>query len=187
MDTNSHDRIKRFQRPALPDLYFPPAPLPSLASATRAASSISTATPPKIPASCLPSPATPQSATRSAAAAEVSLSPSPRGRIPSIAHHLRTPSAPTPPLCRSVGLATSTRLFSRVYARCNAFAAAIVDFPHCRVQFRIPRFASDRKTSIWRSSGSNRNRFRANSTASITSRASGRRSRFSRALSSLNV
>ena len=26
-------------------------------------------------------------------------------------------------------------------ARCTAIAAPIVDFPHCLVQFRIPRFA----------------------------------------------
>ena len=42
----------------------------------------------------------------------------------------------------------------------------MVDFPHCRVQFKIPLFAPDLRTSICRSSGSNRSRVLANSTES---------------------
>jgi hypothetical protein len=56
--------------------------------------------------------------------------------------------------CLSDGLAISTRLSGRVCARGTAFAAAIVDFPHCREQFRIPRFAPDRYTSACRASRS---------------------------------
>jgi hypothetical protein len=70
------------------------------------------------------------------------------------------------PLCRSPGLATSTRHFGTVNARCSAFATDTVDFPHCRVQFKIPRLDVDRSTAHCGSSGSSPNRPRANSTAS---------------------
>ena len=101
-------------------------------------------------------------------ASDILLSPSPRGVIPSRFTNsavFRKNSA----LCRSEGLATSTSDPAREYARCTAFAAATVDLPHCREQFKIPRFASDRSTSACRSSGSNSKRVRANSTASKTS------------------
>jgi hypothetical protein len=91
--------------------------------------------------------------------------PSPRVRTPnfrSIPFAFRTNSL----LCRSDGLATSTKLSLRVYARWTAFAAPIVDFPHCRVQFRIPRLASDRTTAICASSASNPNLVRIHSPVS---------------------
>ena len=71
---------------------------------------------------------------------EIALSPSPRASIPNratISAAFRTSSA----LCLSDGLAARIKLFGLVYARCTAIAAAMVDFPHCRVQFKIPRFA----------------------------------------------
>jgi len=48
--------------------------------------------------------------------------------------------------------------------------AVTVDFPHCRVQFTIPR-RPPRSTSACFSSGSNRSRSRANVTASTVSAA----------------
>ena len=77
-------------------------------------------------------------------------------------------------LCRSQGLATSTKDPGRVNARCTAFAAATVDFPHCREQFRIPRFAVDRSTSICFASGANPSRVSAKLPASSSASAAGR-------------
>ena len=48
--------------------------------------------------------------------------------------------------CRSEGLATSTRLPGCVHARCTAFAADTVDFPHWREHNRIPRFETESST-----------------------------------------
>ncbi len=45
------------------------------------------------------------------------------------------------------------------------FAAATVDFPHCREQFRMPRFASDSSTAACTSSGANPRLALANSAA----------------------
>ena len=94
------------------------------------------------------------------------LYPSLRGRISRLS---TIPSAFLihSPLCRSPGLATSTVHFATVNARWTAFAAATVDFPHCRVQFRIPRFAFDRSISRCDSSASSPRRVLANSTASM--------------------
>jgi hypothetical protein len=66
-----------------------------------------------------------------------------------------------------LGLATSTRLSGTVKTRYSAFAAVTVDFPHCREQFKIPRFAVDRSTSACRASGWKHKRVLANSTSSI--------------------
>jgi hypothetical protein len=94
------------------------------------------------------------------------LYPSPTGRISRLS---TIPSAflINSPLCRSPGLATITVHFATVNARWTAFAAATVDFPHCRVQFRIPRFALDRSISLCGSSASSPRRVLANSTASM--------------------
>src|ERR1035437_11020571 len=66
---------------------------------------------------------------------EISLSPSPFGRIPS---SRANPVAfrRNSPLCRPLGLTTTVRLPAVWYASRMAFAAVIVDFPHCRLQFR---------------------------------------------------
>jgi hypothetical protein len=68
--------------------------------------------------------------------------------------------------CFSVGPATITRLPGRVTSLWTTFAAITVVFPHCREQFKMPRFASDRRISSCFSSGSNLRRVRANSTMS---------------------
>ncbi len=107
-------------------------------SLTRDASSTSssdTAENPRIVASV---PGSPTIRDPFGSASDISLSPSPFGRIFS----LRTNPAAfrrNSPLCRALGLTTSVRLPASVYAWCTAFAAVIVDFPHCREQFRIPR------------------------------------------------
>jgi hypothetical protein len=69
--------------------------------------------------------------------------------------------------CRLLGLDTSTKLSRTENTRYSAFATVTVDFPHCREQFKIPRFAVDRSTSACRSSGLNPSRVLANSTSSI--------------------
>jgi hypothetical protein len=97
---------------------------------------------------------------------ETALSPSPRGLIPiraSILFAFRIHSAD----CRLLGLDTSTKLSGTEKTRYSAFATVTVDFPHCREQFKIPRFAVDRSTSACRSSGRNPSRVLANSTSSI--------------------
>jgi hypothetical protein len=89
------------------------------------------------------------------------LSPSPRGTIPmrrTIPDALRKNSA----LCRSPGLANRIRLPGRQKARWTALAAATVDFPHCREQFKIPRRAVEASTAACRSSGKKPSRVRAN-------------------------
>jgi hypothetical protein len=69
--------------------------------------------------------------------------------------------------CLLLGLDTNTKLSRAVNTRYSAFTTVTVDFPHCREQFKIPRFAADRSTSACRSSGRNPNRVLANSTSSI--------------------
>ncbi len=130
-----------------------------IASSTRAASSIisiDTAENPRTPPSARV-PGSPTIRDPFPNASEISLSPSPRTFIPSF------PASPSAfrihsALCRAVGLATSTRLPGSVHALCTAFTADTVDFPHCRVQFKIPRFAFDRSTSACCLSGSNPSR-----------------------------
>lgn len=56
--------------------------------------------------------------------------PSPRGRISSRAT-ISLAFLNNSALCRPVGLTATTKLPSRVYARCTALIAATVDFPHC--------------------------------------------------------
>src|ERR1017187_4118217 len=107
-------------------------------SLTRDASSTSnsrTAENPRIVASV---PGSPTMRDPLGSASEISLSPSPVGRIFS----LRTNPAAffrNSPLCLALGLTTSVRLPLSVNAWWTALAAVIVDFPHCREQFRIPR------------------------------------------------
>jgi hypothetical protein len=101
-----------------------------------------------------------------ASISDTALSPSPRGLTPirnSILFAFRIHSAD----CLLLGLDTSTRLSGTVNTRYSAFATVTVDFPHCREQFKIPRFAVDRSTSACRPSGRNPSRVRANSTSSI--------------------
>ena len=108
-----------------------------IASSTREASSISSIETAENPRTVPSIPGSPTIRDPFGSTSEISLSPSPSRLIPSIgtmSAAFRTNS----PDCRYDGLATSTRLFGRVNARCTAFAAAIVDLPHCRVQFRIP-------------------------------------------------
>src|ERR1039457_3585226 len=56
------------------------------------------------------------------------------------------------PICLALGLTTSVRLPPSVYAWWTALAAVIVDFPHCREQFRIPRLLSVPNTRAWSAS-----------------------------------
>jgi len=138
-----------------------------IASVTREASSISSIDTFENPRTVPSIPGSPTILDPFGKTSEIALLPSPFTGNPSaatISAAFRTNS----PDCRYVGLATSTRLFGQVNARCTAFAAAIVDLPHCRVQLRMPRFASDRSTSACFSSGSIPSRVRANSTASGT-------------------
>jgi hypothetical protein len=97
---------------------------------------------------------------------ETALSPSPRGAIPTrltIPFAFRIHSAD----CRLLGLETSTRHPGLVNPRYSAFTTVTVDFPHCREQFKIPRFAVDRSTPACCSSGWKPKRVLANSTSSI--------------------
>src|SRR5579884_2072737 len=71
------------------------------------------------------------------------------------------------PVCRSLGLATSTRHLGSVNARCTAFAETTVDFPHCREQFKIPRFAVESRTMRCRSSATNPSFTRTHSETAI--------------------
>jgi hypothetical protein len=85
---------------------------------------------------------------------EIVLSPSPFARIPS---RLANPAAflTNSPLCRALGVTTSVRLAGSVHAWYTAFAAVIVDFPHCLVQFSSPRLLADPSISACPRSGSN--------------------------------
>ena len=67
-------------------------------------------------------------------------------------------------LWRSPGLATRTRLSGFEWAVWRALMAATVDFPHWRVQFRMPRLAVLSRTSVWRGSGSKSSCSRAKDT-----------------------
>ena len=75
-------------------------------------------------------------------------------------------------LWRSEGLATKTRLPGSLHARCTALAAVTVDFPHCRVQFKIPRLATESRTARCFSFGSNPSFSRANADTLVSLRAS---------------
>ena len=82
-------------------------------------------------------PGSPTIRARLGSSSDISLSPSPFARIPSFRTNpvafLRNS-----PLCRALGLTTSVRLSGVLHAWWAAFAAVIVDFPHCLVQFSSP-------------------------------------------------
>ena len=78
------------------------------------------------------------------------------------------------PLCRALGLTTSVRLPAAWYAWCTAFAAVIVDFPHCRVQFNRPRLPSHPSTRACCASGSNPSFYLTHAAASPAGAASTR-------------
>ncbi len=109
-----------------------------------------------------PCPAIPKSSTRSSAPPTAAPS-SPFTRT-FMSRHIPLAFITISALCASVGLATTTRLPGRVIARCTAFTAAIVDFPHCREQFKIPSLASDARNAHCFASGSIPSRSRANAT-----------------------
>ncbi len=119
----------------------------TISSVTRAASSTTgseTAENPRIVASF---PGSPTIRDRFRDAGEIALSPSPFTFMPSRrmkpAAFLRNSL-----LCRSPGLTTRIRLSLCVAAKCTAFAAVTVDFPHCLVQFRITRLLVDSKSRL---------------------------------------
>src|ERR1019366_5013883 len=99
---------------------------------------------------------------------EISLSPSPFGRIPS---SRANPVAfrRNSPLCRPLGLTTTVRLPAVWVASWMAFAAVIVDFPHCRLQFKIPRLLAVKSTRACKASTGSPNRVRTHSAASTPS------------------
>ena len=86
--------------------------------------------------------------------------PSLAGKVAGLAHEwgirCANPSAlrTNSPLCHPLGLTTSVRLSPTVYAWCTAFAAVTLDLPHCRVQFRIPRWLSEASRRSCAASGS---------------------------------
>ena len=103
-------------------------------SLTRAASSTSSSDTAENPRTVASFPGSPTIRDPFGNTSDISLSPSPFGRIPSF----RTNPAAfrrNSPVCRALGLTTSVRLSASVAAWYTAFAAVTVDFPHCRVQF----------------------------------------------------
>src|SRR5262249_21309455 len=110
-----------------------------ITSSTRDASSITSIETAENPRTVSSFPGSPTIRDPFGKANETSLSPSPRGRIPSLPAKIAA-FLTNSPLCRDDGDTTITRLSGFVYARCTALAAVTVDLPHCRVQFTITRF-----------------------------------------------
>jgi hypothetical protein len=134
-------------------------------SLTREASSTSSSDTAENPRAVGSFPGSPTIRDRFGNSSEIPLSPSPFTRIPS---RLANPAAfrTNSPLCRALGLTTSVRLSGSVHAWCTGFAAVIVDFPHCLVQFSSPRLLADPSTSACSRSGSNPSCSLPHSTAS---------------------
>ena len=134
----------------------PPPPAPPRRSAA--------ATPPKTRAPSPPSPAAPQSATRSETAAR---SRCPRPRAAAIPSRRTIPAAfrRNSPLCRSAGLATSTRLSGSRIRPMHRLRRRHRRFPPLPRTVQNPAVAFPRSTSLCSASGSNCNRSRTNCTA----------------------